>query len=56
MTVQQRGEMHVLKAMGPAAKPAVPAIRGTMEGDMKVRREAFEALEKIEGRQTVQKH
>lgn len=46
--------LHVLKAMGPPARSAVPAIRGTMEGDMKVRREAFEALEKIEGRQTLQ--
>jgi hypothetical protein len=31
--------------MGPTAKPAAPAIRGMMGTDMKLRREAFEALE-----------
>lgn len=43
--------LRVLTAMGPAAKPAVPAIRSVMATNMQMRREAFEALDKIEARQ-----
>jgi len=39
--------LRVLAQMGPAAKPAIPAVRAVMPSDMKVRREAFEALERI---------
>ena len=39
--------LRVLAQMGPAAQPAVPAIRATLQTDMKVRREAFKAGERI---------
>ena len=41
--------LRVLAQMGPAAKPALPAIRAIMPSDMKTRREAFKAVEKITG-------
>src|SRR5262249_42623015 len=41
---------HVLARLGPAARPALPALRlAAQDGDPVVRRAAAEALRKVEG-------
>lgn len=40
--------LRILSQMGPAAQPALPAIRETTNTDMKMRREAVEALRRVQ--------
>jgi HEAT repeat protein len=44
--------LQALGSIGPAAENAIPAIRDAMTTDMKTRREAIDALKKIEKRST----
>ncbi len=41
--------LTVLGQMGPAAAPAIPAIREAMQSELKVRRYGYVALQRIEG-------
>ena len=41
--------LNALGNMGPAARPAVPAIHAMMASDLRVRRYGYVALQKIEG-------
>ena len=41
--------LNVLAQMGPAAKPAVPAINAAMKSNLGVRRHGYAALQKING-------
>jgi hypothetical protein len=46
--------LNALGKMGPAAAPAIPAIREAMQSELKVRRYGYVALQKIEGNQVFQ--
>ncbi len=45
--IHQMLVLNVLAQMGPAAEPAVPAIRATMKSNLGVRRHGYTALQKI---------
>ena len=47
--IRRMWSLSVLAQMGPAAEPAVPAIRAAMASNLNVRRHGYSALQRIKG-------